>query len=346
VRGGSAFEEEAIEKKIRRQCLPYEEKMALFTVGSACGQQRPRTTLPLLLVAAGLILPRIIIAITLPERASAFTLVLPSSVVSRASKRCPSLKDKWDDWVEEDDDEDDDSIEARIPPDMRYVPRIVARSARNYRAIREAAGGPGLCADVYARAPRASSDEGGRGEEGEDEDDVFWFVGKVARVSDVSLERAVARQWPLVQRHAGNLRPLELWPSARRLDLELWCAPGDSELDVAYNRPDCAFTKMSQAVPGADRVRTNQIGFQGEVYQGREEGFRTWRFVQDGRPSRPEVKGPATETAGVGSDEDEEQEYRAPTDAELEKIQKALEGKDLNQVYEEQQRRKQQQREE
>lgn len=191
---------------------------------------------------------------------------------------------------------------------MRYNSGNVQRQNRNFQAIR-AAGGKGVVRDVYVRDPQSQT---------------FWFVGKVASVSDVSFEDCIARQWNLIETHAVNLRPLDLF--AARGVLQIWTAPGDSELDVAYNSPDVVF---NQHVRDLDRasldVKSNLIGFQGEVYDRGEEGFRTWR-LDDGSPARPEIQRPS-------------EDVRAPRDDEMSMIQDAVEGKDIEELYEEQQRR-------
>lgn len=248
---------------------------------------------------------------------------------------------KWDNLVDE-DDEEEVMAGPPAPPDMRYIPRNVMRQNQNFMMIREA-GGKEITNDVYIPDP----DSGGE----------FWFVGKIARISDISVEQAIARQWPLIVNHGANLRPVELYP--HRGKLEVWVAPGDSELDVAYNRPDAVFQKMSPEVEGAKDVKSNMIGFQGEVYDltgGSEMGFRTWR-TDDGKPAKPEIKAPAPpdvlgDLAGAGAGDgavavagDAEQfsdeKFRAPTEAELEKLQAALQDKnmDISQLYEEQQKR-------
>ena len=156
---------------------------------------------------------------------------------------------------------------------MRYIEFNLMRQNKNFIAIRAAAG-PELTNDVYVR----------------DEDtDVFWFAGKVARISDVSIEKAVARQYPLIEEHAARLRPRELF--SKNGLLQIWCAPGDSEMEVAYNRPSLQFVRMRRAteVEGADDVRNVEVGFQGEIYDGDEEGFRTQR-TEDGMPLRPEIQ--------------------------------------------------------
>jgi hypothetical protein len=236
------------------------------------------------------------------------------------------------DWNKILADEDDDAIEnigfrAKIPADMRYNERNCARSLRNFKAMK-AAGAPG--ADIYGCVTTT------------DEEAVFWFLGKVVHVSDVTLAQCVARQWYLIQQHAANLRPLELFAAATSESLELWCAPLDSELDVAYNRPDVQFTKMQKdGVDGVDNVKANFVGFQGEVYERGEEGFRTYRFTSDGRPARKEITASPMQDEGEYSGaNDDGYEASAPSDEQMERLMKALEGKDINQVYEEQERRR------
>jgi hypothetical protein len=198
--------------------------------------------------------------------------------------------------------------EVLVARDMRYNSGNVQRQNRNFQAIR-AAGGKCVVRDVYARDPQSQT---------------FWFVGKVASVSDVSFEDCIERQWNLIETHAVNLRPLDLF--AARRDLQIWTAPGDSELDVAYNSPDVVF---KHHVRGLDRapldIKSSLIGFQGEVYERGEEGFRTWR-LHDGSSARPEIQRP-TENS------------RSPTEDEMKIIQDAVKGKDIGELYEEQQRR-------
>jgi hypothetical protein len=153
---------------------------------------------------------------------------------------------------------------------MIYEPANLIRQHQHFHDIR-GAGGQNMTNDVYVREPEAL---------------VFWYIGKVARVTEVSLEQTVARQWHMIERHAGNIRPIELRP--HRGTLEIWTAPGDSEMLVAYNNPSCKFQKMNRQVDGASKVRSNIIGFQGEVYEKGEAGFRAWR-TEEGLPDRPEI---------------------------------------------------------
>ncbi|CAJ1950802.1 unnamed protein product [Cylindrotheca closterium] len=180
-------------------------------------------------------------------------------------------KSKWDDL--KDDDEDENVYDSTpIAPDMTYEPRNLMRQSKSFQAIREV-GGKDTVNDIYIHEPGT---------------DTFWFIGKIAR-ADVSLEKAVARQWPMIERHGCNLRPIELMPHWGKL--QLWAAPGDSELEVAYNRPSCEFQKMEREVEGAKAVKSSFLGFQGEAYEKDEYGFRTARN-DDGTPARPELTGP------------------------------------------------------
>jgi hypothetical protein len=214
---------------------------------------------------------------------------------------------KWDNLIDEDEDDGPPAS-----PDMRYVPRNVMRQHQNFIDIRQA-GGKELTSDVYVRDPGSTT---------------FWFSGKLARVSDVSVEDAVARQWPLIEQHAANLRPMELY--AHRGALEIWTAPGDSELEVAHNRPSIQFLKHDRG--GGTRVKNSMVGFQGEMYEPGEGGFRTFR-TEDGRAAKPEIRQPLPDIQEPGD------ETRVPTDEEMAQLEKKLGGQDLNALYEEQQRR-------
>jgi hypothetical protein len=228
----------------------------------------------------------------------------PSTTTSRYAR--PSSK--WDNILEDDFDHDNDmKPKVSVPSDMTYEPRNVKRQHETFLDIRNS-GGKDVCNDVYVRNPL---------------EDVFWYAGKVARVSGVSLEDCIARQWNVIETHATNLRPIELFPHRGRL--EIWTAPGDSELDVAYHRPTLQMVKHTPKAMSSRDVKNNFVGFQGEVYQQGEEGFRTWR-TEDGWPVRPEIN-PG-------------EKMRPPTEEEYAQIQNELQGKDINDIYEEQERRK------
>ena len=48
----------------------------------------------------------------------------------------------------------------------------------------------------------------------------------------------------MIEEHAARLRPNELYPKWG--SIQLWVAPGDSEVDVAYCKPEIQFVQMSR----------------------------------------------------------------------------------------------------
>jgi len=215
-----------------------------------------------------------------------------------------------DDFVEYVDlDEEDTVIEPTrklvIPADMQYTPQNVAKQGKTFKSI-YAAGGKDTVMDIYVRDPDTST---------------FWFVGKVARCTGtVTPQGAVSRQWNLIEQHAARLRPNDLGVKFGKL--QIWAAPGDSEMDVAYNRPFVKFVKMSPP-EGVVDVPIAEVGFSGEVYVGGEEGFRTAR-TEEGLPAKPEIKSaPTVDT--VGADESGVQNTgRRPSDTEMDDLMKML----------------------
>jgi hypothetical protein len=226
--------------------------------------------------------------------ATTSTRVAPGSCHSVSSTTLWRQPSKWDlilDDDEDDSDEEDNDGDTvagprqytSCPPDMMYEVRIVQRAHQTFHAIRQA-GGKETTNDVYVRDPVDKQ--------------VMWYTGKVARVSDISLEECIHRLYPMIERHACHLRPKELYPHrGEEGALEVWTAPGDSELEVAYNRPsvrlqrfvhskDWQYKAKDSKYPS--HVKASMVGFQGEVYQEGEDGFRTWRH-DDGMPARPEL---------------------------------------------------------
>lgn len=111
----------------------------------------------------------------------------------------------------------------------------------------------------------------------------------------------------MIEEHAARLRPAELYPKWG--SLQLWCAPGDSELDIAYCKPEMQFVQMFRNVDDASKVRNVEVGFAGELYENDEEGFRTTR-TEDGRAIKPEIESSADE--------------RQPTDREMDEMMDML----------------------
>jgi len=232
----------------------------------------------------------------------------------RVSSWLSSSSSAFIEYVEDDDDEEEDfMLETiknspwQVTADMKYTEYNVNRQRDNYRAIRSA-GGKETVNDIYVREPGA---------------EIFWFAGKVAHCTGtISLEKAISQQWNIIEQHACRLRSIEL---GRKFGtLEIWSTAGDSEMDVAYNRPSAKFEKMirEQIDPS---IRSVEIGFEGELYVNDEEGFRTLR-TDDGMPLKPEISGP--DTTGMGSSDTaattSSSGQRTASDSEMDDIMKML----------------------
>ncbi|KAL3771678.1 hypothetical protein ACHAW5_005930 [Stephanodiscus triporus] len=185
----------------------------------------------------------------------------------KTSSHYLSASIKWDMLIDEDEDEGLHFNGHPGPRDMKYNLLNIKRQRENFESIK-AVSGKELINDVYAR---------------DSDTDVYWYVGKVARVSDVSIENAIARQWPMIEEHSVRLRPAELYPKWGTL--ELWAAPGDSEMDVAYCKPEIVFVQMFRDSKNSSEIRNKEVGFAGELYENGEEGFRTTRTA-DGKAVR------------------------------------------------------------
>lgn len=259
---------------------------------------------------------------------SAISLGVPRATLIPRDPTCllKATKD-WDAILaQEEEGEEDSNAAVMFPRDMQYNNRNCQRSARTFQSI-HAAGGEG--ADVYGRAVTTTSTSGR-----DDSTDVFWYLGKVAWISGCTATSSVQRQWNLIQHHAANLRPIELFASASRREMEVWCAPLDSEMDVAYQRPHLTMKRIPAPAKddaGSTAIPNTYVGFQGEMYEGGEEGFRSERRLNDGGPGRPEIQGPPPQNEVV---------TEAPSDEQMERLHQALEGKDINEVYEAQERRR------
>ena len=134
-----------------------------------------------------------------------------------------------------------------------------------------------------------------------------FLISLSQHTSDVPIEKAMARQWSMIEEHAARLRPAELYPKWG--SIELWLAPGESEIDVAYCKPDIVFAQMFRDVDGSNNVRNVEVGFAGELYENDEEGFRT-RRTADGKAVKPEIQ--------------KAEENRQPTDREMDDLMEML----------------------
>lgn len=94
----------------------------------------------------------------------------------------------WDALIAEDEEDDLSFVGPPVPRDMRYNMFNINRQRENFEQIK-AVGGVDLVNDIYVRDPDSTT---------------FWYCGKVARVSDIPLEKAVSRQWSM--RLVGAIR--------------------------------------------------------------------------------------------------------------------------------------------
>lgn len=181
------------------------------------------------------------------------------------------------------------SLAGAVPRDMRYEEANIRRQAETFDLLVDA-GGEDVIDDVYVRS-------GGKKE--------WWLVGKVARVSDVSPEQAIERQWPLIDRHVWALRLPVRSPSDITSPLEVWYAPGNTELDAARNDPNLTFVQvMPEKCEGAAAVAAPLVGFVGKTYGTGAPVFFVKRNVEDGTPCGVELEGDwmPSPSSGKGSD--------------------------------------------
>ena len=152
---------------------------------------------------------------------------------------------------------------------------------------------------------------------------IFWFIGKLNHRTEITSNEALSLLYPLFIEYSKTLRPLELsGPQALAAEtssgigsdssgdnggvIEIWTAPGNSEMDTAQHKN--ILTKVN-AISGQNKnsgdeddgsggsnelnTKLNQLmvntgkailGFEPEIYQGGEDGFRVKRD-NDGKPT-------------------------------------------------------------
>lgn len=135
--------------------------------------------------------------------------------------------------------------------------------------------GVAQCRDVYVRAPVNSPT-------------TFWFVGKIAMAEGVEADAAAIAQKRLIFEYSKReLRPQNLG-GRYAADLELWLAPGDSEMDVVRNK--VALERVTGSLGDLpDDFDLDAVGYNPEIYVGDERvqgGLRVERDTE-GRPVKP-----------------------------------------------------------
>lgn len=112
----------------------------------------------------------------------------------------------------------------------------------------------------------------------------FWFIGKFAYLESMGIQEAYNRIEILMTEYAKSLRPIELaGPAAARATLQLWYAPGDTEMQVAQNKVKLEL--FSRTIEENADSTPSEVGFQAEIYSDGEMGFRCKRD-DEGNPIR------------------------------------------------------------
>ncbi|KAL9184349.1 hypothetical protein ACHAXT_002435 [Thalassiosira profunda] len=144
--------------------------------------------------------------------------------------------------------------------DVAYTQENILRQLRYYNDIRKV-GGRDCVQDLYVRDPNSSGDN-----------TRYWFAGKVARCTGtVSPERAIARQFNLLEEHATRIRPVELGRYFG--SLEFYAAPGDTEMLTSQNDPGIRLEKVRRSAEGAEEVALLEVGLNLEIVTNQGLGF-------------------------------------------------------------------------
>jgi len=141
--------------------------------------------------------------------------------------------------------------------------------------------------DMYVRSPL-------------NDKELYWFVGKICRRTDINDKKlkgtsiptefeAVISQKRLILEYAKNkLRPQNFGgPYAN--NLEIWLAPGDTEMEVVQNKIQLTKVTGSLANLSDSAFSVADVGFNPEIYVGdeiKEGGLRVKRD-DNGKPMKP-----------------------------------------------------------
>jgi hypothetical protein len=173
--------------------------------------------------------------------------------------------------------------------------KVLRKAANLFDAIRKKHG-PEAVRDVYVRSPANSPT-------------TYWFVGKIASslvaegasaLNDAHFQQAAVAQKRLILDYAkSDLRPQNLAGPAYSPFLELWLAPGNSEMDVVQNKVDLVRV-VGSASDLPEHLDLGTMGYNPEIYVGDERikgGLRVERDDQ-GRPTKPsfEIQQPEGES--------------------------------------------------
>ena len=87
----------------------------------------------------------------------------------------------------------------------------------------------------------------------------------------MSKEAAVVRQFNLLEEHACRIRPVELGRCFGKLDM--YAAPGDSELKTSQNDVTIRLVKMPRNLKGAEKVPLLEVGLNLDIVTNEGAGF-------------------------------------------------------------------------
>ena len=151
------------------------------------------------------------------------------------------------------------------------------QAANTFDALREEHGTK-ACWDLYCKSPL-------------DDKYRLWFVGKIAVRPNTSAtpQQAVLGQKRIILEYAKReLRPQNLGLPKYADSLELWLAPGDSELDCVQNKISLEKVVGSLADLSND-FSVADVGYNPEIYVGDEREQGGLRIMRDenGHPIKP-----------------------------------------------------------
>ena len=108
--------------------------------------------------------------------------------------------------------------------------------------------------------------------------DTFYFVGKVNYIPTLTAINALLAQKNLIIEYSKSLRPKDLaGPNGMLGDIEIWYAPGNSEMNVAQNKIKLEGPLLGNEEDMLGIVKQKEIGYSPEIYQNGEIGFRVQR---------------------------------------------------------------------
>ena len=124
-----------------------------------------------------------------------------------------------------------------------------------------------------------------------DDEETFWFVGKIAAkpgTAATALQAALSQKRLIFEYSKRELRPQNLGGTYASA-LELWLAPGDSEMDAVQNK--ISLTKVEGTTKDLlPDFSVKDVGYNPEIYVGDEVkkgGLRIKRNPTTGEPIKP-----------------------------------------------------------